>query len=297
VNEGLNNITSAISSYNHQSIIKIGDKSMGLSEVEKKLVLSAKKKGMKNLSKEEIIAVKKYKKLLEMQKKAKEQKASAKKEKSTTTHKELTLTPMEKKLVLSARKKGMKGLTKEEIIAVKKYKLILAQEKSKKETPKKEVSHKQVDTKSKKLPVIDKDIPDIPKVKKEHFKKFKGKKILIAEDNVINRKMLEALLADSGIEIDVAENGAELLQKLAKSDKCDMILMDIQMPKMDGLEATRRIRKSKKFQNLPIVALTSATEKEEYRNIIKAGMNAYLSKPVVLGKLYNVFRLFIGDKK
>ena len=270
---------------------------MGLSEVEKKLVLSAKKKGMKGLTKEEIIAVKKYKKLLEMQKKAKEQKVSATGKKSTPTHKELTLTPLEKKLVLSARKKGMKGLTKEEISAVKKYKLILAQEKSKKETPHKEVAHKQVDTKSKKLPVIDKDIPDIPKVKKEHFKKFKGKKILIAEDNVINRKMLEALLADSGIEIDVAENGAELLQKLVKSDKCDMILMDIQMPKMDGLEATRRIRKSKKFQNLPIVALTSATEKEEYRNIIKAGMNAYLSKPVVLGKLYNVFRLFLGDKK
>jgi len=271
---------------------------MGLSEVEKKLVLSAKKKGMKGLTKEEIIAVKKYKKLLEMQKKAKEQKTeNTTKEKPSSAKKELSLTPLEKKLVLSARKKGMKGLTKEEISAVKKYKLILAQEKSKKETPHKEVAHKQVDTKSKKLPVIDKDIPDIPKVKKEHFKKFKGKKILIAEDNVINRKMLEALLAGSGIEIDVAENGAELLQKLVKSDKCDMILMDIQMPKMDGLEATRRIRKSKKFQNLPIVALTSATEKEEYRNIIKAGMNAYLSKPVVLGKLYNVFRLFMGDKR
>jgi len=259
---------------------------MELSKIDKRLILSARKKGMKGLTKEEISAFMKYKKILEIEKKNKLKHSKTKNNKeSSMSSKELRLTAEDKKLILEAKKMGMRGLTTKHKIAINKYKTILSSMKEKKKSG------------EKKLPVIDREIPDLPIIKREHFGKFKNKYLLIAEDNVINRKMIAAILSNSGIKIDFAENGKVLLDKLSKSMKCDMILMDIEMPEIDGIEATKVIRRDNKYNYLPIIALTSATEKDEYRNIISSGMNAYLSKPVVLGKLYNVFRLFLGDKR
>ncbi len=241
------------------------------SSEEMKLVLSAKQKGFKGLSEKEKSAVLKYKKM-----------ASDKKREEKSSDENI-LTAEDKRLLMSAKKKGMKSLTPQESRAVLKYK---------------KLTKKLSDTKNIKddLPVIKEDIPDLPVVKREHFSKFKGKKILIAEDNKINQKMLGAILSTSGMDIVFADNGKVALENLSKGLKCDLILMDIEMPEVDGIAATKTIRRSKHFSRLPIVALTSSTNSEDIDRILDAGMNAYLFKPVVLGKLYNVFRVFMGRR-
>ncbi len=268
-----------------------------LSEDEKRLVLSAKKKGFKGLSPQEKDAVLKYKKIL-AQNKQKSAKPKESKEKPKE-HKE-SFTIEDKRLLMSAKKKGMKGLTPEEKKAVLKYKKLLQEQKSYTKSAKAEAkstkTHKIKDTSSEKLPVIKEQIPDNQAVKKEHFSKFKGKKIMIVEDNLINRKMLDAILKGTGIDVVFAENGKIALQYLSKGMKFDLVLMDIEMPELDGLSATKKIRKSKHFASLPIVALTSSTKKEDIVKILKSGMNGYIFKPVALGRLYNAFRLFMARR-
>ena len=279
---------------------------LALSEKEKKLLLIAKKKGFKGLTQEEKIAVLKYKKILAQQK-AKATTATAKKpttEKQPTKEAETKassdssniLTPQDKQLILSAKKKGMKNLTPQETQAILKYKRLLKAQKST-QTETKEAKETTSESKPKKLLIVKEQIPDIPNVKKEHFGKFKGKRVLIVEDNLINQKMLKAILAGTGIDALFAENGKVALKHLAKGEKFDLVLMDIEMPELDGLSATKMIRKSKHFANLPIIALTSSSKKEDIIKILKSGMNGYIFKPVALGRLYNAFRLFMGDKK
>ncbi len=239
-----------------------------LSNEEKELLLNAKRKGFKGLTAQERDAVLKYKNLLSGKKREDE------------SSKENILTTEDKRLLMNAKKKGMKSLTPMESRAVLKYKRL-----TKKLADKKSIKDD--------LPVIREEIPDIPVIKREHFSKFRGKKILIAEDNKINQKMLGAILSTSGIDIVFAENGKVALKNLSEGLKCDLILMDIEMPEIDGITATKTIRRSKHFSNLPIVALTSSTNSDDIDRIMDAGMNAYLFKPVVLGKLYNVFRVFM----
>jgi CheY-like chemotaxis protein len=107
-----------------------------------------------------------------------------------------------------------------------------------------------------------------------------GLHILLVEDNKINRTFALALLAKAGHRVDVAENGLQAVDAVSKADY-DVVLMDIQMPEMDGIQATKRIRKMAPPKNtVPIVALTAhalAGQREEY---LAAGMDDYLSKPV-----------------
>ncbi len=279
-----------------------------LSDKEKKLVLIAKKKGFKGLSEEEKAAVLKYKKIMAANKKGSSEPTKAKATKDTKdtiktkkSSSQEQFTAEDKRLLLSAKKKGMKNLTPEEKRAVLKYKKMLKEQQAtaksaKEQTPKSE-PQKATKPTPKKLPVIKEQIPDIPNVKPEHFAKFKGKKIMIVEDNLINQKMLEAILKNSGIDIVIANNGKIAVQNLSKGMKFDLVLMDIEMPELDGLSATKMIRKSKHFANLPIIALTSSTKKEDIIKILKSGMNGYIFKPIALGRLYNTFRLFMGGKK
>jgi CheY-like chemotaxis protein/two-component sensor histidine kinase len=112
--------------------------------------------------------------------------------------------------------------------------------------------------------------------------KFAGKKLLVAEDVEINREILISLLEDTGISIDCAENGLEALDMVsAAPNKYDMILMDIQMPKMDGLEATRRIRAlpMPNVTNLPIIAMTAHVFKSDIEECLAAGMDDHIGKP------------------
>ncbi len=115
--------------------------------------------------------------------------------------------------------------------------------------------------------------------------KHAGKRILLVEDEPINREVAQMLLEDVGLEVDLAENGQQAVEK-AHSDRYAVILMDIQMPKMDGLEATRQIRQLPGYQATPIVAMTANAFAEDKNRCFAAGMDDYLTKPVKPESLY-----------
>lgn len=105
-------------------------------------------------------------------------------------------------------------------------------------------------------------------------------RILLAEDDPVNRKLAGSLLTKAGYKLDIVENGKEAVEAYTSSPgKYDIILMDVQMPVMDGKEATRIIRE-KGFTNVPIVAVTADVMKGEREKLIEAGMNDYISKPI-----------------
>jgi CheY-like chemotaxis protein len=115
------------------------------------------------------------------------------------------------------------------------------------------------------------------------YGRFAGKKLLVAEDVEINREILLSLLEDTGLIIDCARNGVEAVEMIAASpDKYDAVLMDVQMPKMDGLEATRLIRKLtvQRLRDLPIIAMTAHVFKSDIEECLKAGMNDHIGKPI-----------------
>ncbi|MDR1778560.1 MAG: response regulator [Clostridiales Family XIII bacterium] len=114
---------------------------------------------------------------------------------------------------------------------------------------------------------------------------YAGKKMLIAEDIDINLEILTTLLAPTGLEITTAENGRQAVERFLEADgNFDMIFMDIQMPEMDGYDATRAIRASglATAQTVPIIAMTANVFKEDVAQALESGMNDHLGKPVVL---------------
>jgi signal transduction histidine kinase/CheY-like chemotaxis protein len=122
---------------------------------------------------------------------------------------------------------------------------------------------------------------------------FEGKKLLVAEDVDINREILVSLLYDTGISIDCAQNGLEAVEMVgAAPTRYDAILMDVQMPRMDGLEATRLIRElsAEQPKGVPIIAMTAHVFKSDIEGCLAAGMNDHIGKPFeindVLTKLY-----------
>ena len=117
-----------------------------------------------------------------------------------------------------------------------------------------------------------------------------GKRILLAEDNAINTEVAQLLLKSKGADVDVAENGLRALEKLAKSEEgyYDAILMDIRMPIMDGLTASRSIRNlsNKDAANIPIIAMTANAFDDDVYKSKAAGMNAHLAKPIDPKRLF-----------
>ncbi|XOV78890.1 MAG: ATP-binding protein [Aestuariibacter sp.] len=110
-------------------------------------------------------------------------------------------------------------------------------------------------------------------------------RILVAEDNTINQEVLGYMLEETGISFDIAENGITALQYY-QNNHYDMILMDVQMPEMDGIEATREIRKSNK--DLPIIMQTANVMSEDIQRYITAGSNGLVAKPIVKQQLFTV---------
>ncbi len=128
---------------------------------------------------------------------------------------------------------------------------------------------------------------------KQELKTLKGSKILLAEDNTVNQEIISGLLEGSGIIIDMVTNGQKAVEKF-QADEYDLILMDIQMPVMDGISAAKLIRKENK--KIPIIALTANAMKDDVEKTLSAGMNEHLNKPVDVEKFYAVLLKFI-DKK
>ncbi|MCB0195035.1 MAG: response regulator [Anaerolineae bacterium] len=107
-----------------------------------------------------------------------------------------------------------------------------------------------------------------------------GLDILMAEDNEINCQVAIGILSRAGHRVTIAENGRQALERLEKNSNFDLILMDIQMPGMDGLQATKIIRQDPRWQHIPIIAITAHAMKGDRERFLEAGMNDYLSKPI-----------------
>jgi len=128
------------------------------------------------------------------------------------------------------------------------------------------------------------------------FADYNGIKILLVEDNTINQKVFAGVLNRASIDITNANNGKEALDILNSNQEFDIIFMDINMPVMDGYNATTKIRARQKFNSLPIIALSALTSSSEVNKMFECGMNGYLSKPLRKEKLYTAFKLFIDRK-
>jgi len=118
-------------------------------------------------------------------------------------------------------------------------------------------------------------------------------RVLLAEDNNLNTQLVTSLLTKKGFAVTAVVNGKMAVEKL-KSEPCDVVLMDIQMPVMDGYEATREIRKFN--GSVPIIAMTAAAMKSDQQECILAGMDAYISKPVKIFELINIILKTIEKK-
>lgn len=152
-----------------------------------------------------------------------------------------------------------------------------------------------IDSAQLKAKVYKNSIPDKAGVKRDDFINFKGKKLLIVEDSVINQKVLVNILANSEMEISLANNGQEAVEKIKTDrEKFDIVLMDINMPVMDGYTATKMVRLDHNFDSLPIIAFTALAFEGEINKMFNSGINAFLAKPLNIGKLYNAFDLYIS---
>ncbi len=127
---------------------------------------------------------------------------------------------------------------------------------------------------------------------------FNGKRVLLAEDNEMNQMIAEAILADVGLEVELAGDGTEAVDKIRSmpTGYYDIVLMDIQMPKMNGYEATKQIRAldDKAKAEIPIVAVTANAFEEDRKIALEAGMNGHLAKPYNIPAIMETLKTLIG---
>lgn len=122
---------------------------------------------------------------------------------------------------------------------------------------------------------------------------FKGKKILLVDDDIRNIFALAQILEEKEIEILEAENGEVALQVLEENPDIDLVLMDIMMPVMDGYKAMKNIRKTSAIAHIPIITLTAKAMKEDFQKAIDSGANDYISKPVDIDKLFELLKIWL----
>ena len=138
--------------------------------------------------------------------------------------------------------------------------------------------------------------------KKEQKIQFAGKRLLLVEDNELNQEIAVTILEEAGFVVEVAEDGTVAVEKMKNTDKYhqyDLILMDIQMPKMDGYEATRQIRALNKpdAARIPIVAMTANAFEEDREKAFEAGMNGHLPKPIKVPELLKTLNQVLRTKE
>ncbi|MDM0109022.1 response regulator [Variovorax sp. J22R24] len=122
---------------------------------------------------------------------------------------------------------------------------------------------------------------------------FEGRRILLVDDDVRNIFALTSALEQRGATVEIGRNGREALEKLDQVRDIDLVLMDVMMPEMDGLEATRRLRQDPRFGKLPVIAVTAKAMKDDQEQCLAAGANDYLAKPVDLDRLFSLLRVWM----
>ncbi len=114
-----------------------------------------------------------------------------------------------------------------------------------------------------------------------------AKKILVVEDNLLNKVLVKEILSVKGYQIIEAVTGKEAIEK-AVAERPDLILMDLQLPEMDGVTATRLIKEKEEFKDTPVVALTASAMKGDEEKVLKEGFDGYVPKPIEVKKLLHV---------
>jgi two-component system, sensor histidine kinase and response regulator len=128
-------------------------------------------------------------------------------------------------------------------------------------------------------------------------KQLKGCKILVADDNLTNQEVAKAILQGAGIVVTVVGNGEEAVAKIVR-ESFDAVLMDVQMPRINGFQATQQIREIPEFQNLPIIAMTAHALKGDEEKCLEAGMDGYVAKPINQDRLfYTIWRHLLNRKR
>jgi CheY-like chemotaxis protein len=123
---------------------------------------------------------------------------------------------------------------------------------------------------------------------------FDGRRILVVEDDVRNVFALSNVFEPKGAVVEIARNGREALELLDARPRIDLVLMDIMMPEMDGLEATRQLRRDPRFARLPVIALTAKAMEDDRERCLAAGVSDYIAKPLDVDKLLSLARVWIG---
>ena len=140
-------------------------------------------------------------------------------------------------------------------------------------------------------------VPPHGKIKKEDFSRFSGRRLLLAEDNIINQKVILGLLGGSGIDVVIANDGQEALNILEQDDNFMLILMDAHMPNVDGFEATKIIRKNPRYDHIVVVALSGDTASDDIKKMKEAGMSETLEKPLKIDAFYDILYAYDTAKK
>lgn len=139
----------------------------------------------------------------------------------------------------------------------------------------------------------------VPKGRDAEFDAVKhcaGSRILLVEDNELNQMVAQELIETAGLSVCIAGNGVQALEMLYdERNRFDLVLMDIQMPEMDGITATKRIRSDERFQSLPIVAMTAHAMVQDREKSLEAGMNDHISKPIKPGELFTCIGKWLSD--
>ncbi len=125
---------------------------------------------------------------------------------------------------------------------------------------------------------------------------LQGARILLVEDNAINQQLAREIMENKGIVVEIANNGKEAVTTVANAD-FDAVLMDVQMPKMDGYEATQLIRKNPRYSKLPIIAMTAYAMSDDRKKCLAVGMNDYIVKPIDVDQLFIVLGKWIKPKE
>lgn len=135
--------------------------------------------------------------------------------------------------------------------------------------------------------------PALPPVRTSTPARLTGLRILVAEDNALNQDVARELLTKAGAEVEIVGHGAAALESLA-GQRYDLVLMDMQMPVMDGLDAARRIRENPAYDAIPVIAMTANAMAADRKACLAAGMNDHLSKPIDPDELYRVIVQWTG---